>query len=720
MKRINRVSLIIALLALISITVGVEFGLNTEAHAQSNQTTSQEQKQLNANVLGIAFTLLVFGEELALDDAFTAQQNTLLSVDAASGVLSNDTVQPNSIASLLQNVSNGILTLNPDGSFDYLPDLNFTGLDTFSYRLMTANVAQGDATVTIRVNGTPIAVDDDFIISDDLTFEGNVVVNAVGGSDTILDGAQVDSVINQATTLGGSVSIQANGDFQYTRPGDLDARQDSFVYTLRDNDGETSTATVTWQIGASFDGLDSAFSVSENQILDAQFTIITPGGLQALEVNGASFSLSQLNAASTVSALMVPNEQLGDWSITEFNETTGVLNFRYDPTGIAQNHAMAINNALREQLNIGVIDTRFATPFETQLQIDVLDTVPIVNNDQRSMAQCTSSITGNVVAGSVNGDVADLTIDPVSVTDIDFGAIDGTVGDSLSGNFGALLMNAGGDYTYTLNTGLAAVENLVSGESLTEVYTYTLTDNEAPLADSDQGTLTITINGVDIPAPITFSFTGANQTFTVPECIAVIQVVALGASGGIGRNGSITHSGGQGGRSTGNLTVTPGEMLTIIVGGQGGTVSPSRFAGGGGGGRSEVLRGTDRLIVAGGGGGGGISILEASIGGTGGGSSGGNGGGSDGGTGGSGGSGSNGSNGNGNGIGGSGGFGGGGNGGNIGGGGGGGGFGGGLGGSGNNGGGGGGGGLAAPGGTTTNGGNTGNGSVTFTLLRDAP
>ena len=117
----------------------------------------------------------------------------------------------------------------------------------------------------------------------------------------------------------------------------------------------------------------------------------------------------------------------------------------------------------------------------------------------------------------------------------------------------------------------------------------------------------------------TFSYTGANQTYTVPTGVTSIQVYMWGAGGG-GRN---AFYGGSGAMIQGVLTVTPGETLNIVVGGGGGapTTSPvSAYGGGGvqgpgdggnsggGGGRAAIQRGgtavTNDIVVAGAGGGG--------------------------------------------------------------------------------------------------------------------
>src|SRR6187402_1969240 len=71
-------------------------------------------------------------------------------------------------------------------------------------------------------------------------------------------------------------------------------------------------------------------------------------------------------------------------------------------------------------------------------------------------------------------------------------------------------------------------------------------------------------------AQVTFNYTGAVQTYTVPAGIYAIQIFAYGAGGGGG--GSDDGSGGTGGRGMGIravYNVTPGAVLKIIVGGGG-------------------------------------------------------------------------------------------------------------------------------------------------------
>ncbi|MGW6100388.1 hypothetical protein ACWFRK_40070 [Streptomyces sp. NPDC055157] len=63
----------------------------------------------------------------------------------------------------------------------------------------------------------------------------------------------------------------------------------------------------------------------------------------------------------------------------------------------------------------------------------------------------------------------------------------------------------------------------------------------------------------------TFAFTGAEQTFTVPSGVTQVDVMAIGAGGGVENNGV---SGGRGAQASGTLTgLSGGQTLYVEVGG---------------------------------------------------------------------------------------------------------------------------------------------------------
>ncbi len=110
-----------------------------------------------------------------------------------------------------------------------------------------------------------------------------------------------------------------------------------------------------------------------------------------------------------------------------------------------------------------------------------------------------------------------------------------------------------------------------------------------------------------------FNYTGGVQLFEVPEGVTSINTIVSGAQGGA--NSAINNN--FGGTATADITVTPGQILSIYVGQQPNGVTGGFNGGGngenagqGGGGASDIRIGgvtlNDRVIVGGGGGGAGF------------------------------------------------------------------------------------------------------------------
>jgi len=104
----------------------------------------------DANALAIALP------PTAMDDLYTTDQNVSLFV-AAPGVLAND-LNPNDgglLTAVLQSgPTYGALTLYANGSFSYIPDIDFFGIDYFTYFAFLDNtmLSNNSATVALTVN----------------------------------------------------------------------------------------------------------------------------------------------------------------------------------------------------------------------------------------------------------------------------------------------------------------------------------------------------------------------------------------------------------------------------------------------------------------------------------------------------------------------------------------------------------------------------------------
>ena len=90
---------------------------------------------------------------VGVNDAYSVDQDASLTV-TAPGVLANDTDVENDplTAALVAGPSNGSLSLNADGSFNYTPTAGFSGSDSFTYEANDGTDDSNVATVSITVN----------------------------------------------------------------------------------------------------------------------------------------------------------------------------------------------------------------------------------------------------------------------------------------------------------------------------------------------------------------------------------------------------------------------------------------------------------------------------------------------------------------------------------------------------------------------------------------
>lgn len=122
-----------------------------------------------------------------------------------------------------------------------------------------------------------------------------------------------------------------------------------------------------------------------------------------------------------------------------------------------------------------------------------------------------------------------------------------------------------------------------------------------------------------LPDEQQFAYTSTAQQFTVPAGVTQLHIEAWGGSGGAGAGASGEYSapGGLGADVSMELPVTPGQVLTMEVGGQGGNANGTTAGAGGGDGQGDApggpggnVNGYSGQATAGGGGGGATVITD--------------------------------------------------------------------------------------------------------------
>ncbi|QDG49596.1 hypothetical protein FIV42_02225 [Persicimonas caeni] len=171
---------------------------------------------------------------VANDDSYSVDEDGTLTVSAVQGLLVDDTDGDNDTltAATHASPSHGTLTLHADGSFEYVPNADYAGSDSFAYVANDGTSDSNPATVTITVR--PLADAPEFVSptpSGPLSAQqGQALTFALAAND-----ADGDAITYAVRGLPSSASTDAStGAFSWT-PGYADGG--TWVATLVASDG---------------------------------------------------------------------------------------------------------------------------------------------------------------------------------------------------------------------------------------------------------------------------------------------------------------------------------------------------------------------------------------------------------------------------------------------------------------------------------------------------
>ncbi len=248
---------------------------------------------------------------VAEDDVYGVNEDQSLVIDASTGVLQNDTdadAEAISVLGVVDDVDDGTLSLNADGSFVYTPDPDFSGTDTFTYEATDGTSASNVATVTITVapvNDPPVALDDNY----NTAVQQQLTVSAAAGvlaNDTDVDGDTLSVASLVSDVSNGTLILNADGSFDYTPDAAFEG-VDSFTYEALDGAVISNVATVTIAV-STFNtapvAFDDAYTIDQDLVLNvnavtgvlANDTDADGNPLTAVEVTSPTNGNLSLNA----------------------------------------------------------------------------------------------------------------------------------------------------------------------------------------------------------------------------------------------------------------------------------------------------------------------------------------------------------------------------------------------------------------------------------------
>jgi VCBS repeat-containing protein len=276
--------------------------------------------------------------------------------------------------------------------------------------------------------------------------------------------------------------------------GDDDAAIDGMIDDTVDDVNTVPTLAVLDVNGSAANG---THSVLENEVQGGSFTISAPDGLDtdaALTINGTPIGKDALEASGTTP--IVIDTDKGTLTIDGYDPSTGEVSWHYDPAGESQDHS---GGEVLDTIPIVVKDADGDVQ-SGNLVINITDTEPEAKPDSNAVTEDTNlTASGNVLTAGPGADTLGADT-PTQVTGVAAGtqaSASGDVGVTVTGEYGTLVLNPDGSYTYTLDNASAAVQALGEGDTLSDVFTYTITDADG---DTSTTTLTITVNGTnDLP-----------------------------------------------------------------------------------------------------------------------------------------------------------------------------------------------------------------------------
>ncbi len=180
---------------------------------------------------------------VAADDTLTTayKQPVTVDVTANDGDVDGDVL---TVTRIVTQPENGAAVIDAEGTVTYTPDPTFVGPDAFTYEVCDPDGLCDTATVTIDVgadNATPTANADTAE-----TDYGTPVTIDVRANDVEPDGESL--TITTVTDPANGVATIVDGEVVYT-PDVGHAGQDTFGYTICDERGACSSATVTVTVG---------------------------------------------------------------------------------------------------------------------------------------------------------------------------------------------------------------------------------------------------------------------------------------------------------------------------------------------------------------------------------------------------------------------------------------------------------------------------------------
>ena len=381
---------------------------------------------------------------VAVDDATSTNEDTPVSGSVATndsdiegGTLTYTAITP-------VPATEGVLVLNPDGTYTFTPAPNFNGNVVISYTVCDTSGACDTATLTITVNAindAPVAVDDATSTNEDTPVSGSVATN-----DSDIEGGTLTyTAITPVPATEGVLVLNPDGTYTFTPAPNFNGNV-VISYTVCDTSGACDTATLTITVNAINDApvaVDDATSTNEDTPVSG--SVATNDS----DTEGGTLTYTAITPVPATEGVLVLNPD-GTYTFTPAPNFNGNVVISYTVCDTS-----------------GACDTAILT-----ITVNAINDAPVAVDDATSTNEDTP----------VSGSVA------TNDSDIEGGTLTYTAITPVPATEGILVLNPDGTYTFT------PAPNFNGNV----VISYTVCDTSGAC---DTATLTITVNPVN-DAPV--------------------------------------------------------------------------------------------------------------------------------------------------------------------------------------------------------------------------
>lgn len=438
----------------------------------------------------------------------------------------------------------------------------------------------------------------------------NGIVYATSNEITALDAVATYSVTPSILSVNESVNI----NFTFTTTNVPDG---TVLYWS--NNGTTSAADFTQGIN---NGPIIIVNNTASMFLTPKPDLITEGAENVIvHLRSDSVTGTILATANTVS---VADTSVSPVSITgieptAYNGTSGqtftISGILFVPGAVAYFRTIsgvdhALTTTFVDSSTLTAVTTRNFLVAEAPLSVRV---VQAFNEAQLNNAvTCGAIPTWTTPSGNIGAPIYDRASNRSFTANVAaFDPDGGTVTYSLFGN--------GFPANTSINASTGVITSLPARVASDTLYTFTVRATD-PQGNASDRQFTIVVFG---PKTVVYSFTGGDQSFTVPTGVSRVEFRLWGAGGTCRTNdpSGPQVGGGEGGFTQSTLPTTSGTTFTLIVGqstynrngalnygGGRACAYDGNMGGGDGGGRSAVRLSGTEILTAGGGGGGGTYV----------------------------------------------------------------------------------------------------------------